>query len=66
MEGRSLVSDVLTQAKLPHTQRPHAQVLARQRDGVLLWVAGLKRAEQARLGAEHSDLEGAWFAWIAP
>ncbi|MGB1347632.1 MAG: tRNA lysidine(34) synthetase TilS [Flavobacteriales bacterium] len=66
MEGRSLVSDVLTQAKLPHTQRPHAQVLARQRDGVLLWVAGLKRAEQARLGAEHSDLEGAWFAWTAP
>lgn len=66
MEGRSLVSDVLTQAKLPHTQRPHAQVLARQRDGVLLWVAGLKRAEQARLGAEHSGLEGAWFAWTAP
>ena len=66
MEGRSLVSDVLTQAKLPNTQRPHAQVLTRQRDGVLLWVAGLKRAEQARLGAEHSGLEGAWFAWTAP
>lgn len=66
MEGRSLVSDVLTQAKLPHTRRPHAQVLARQRDGVLLWVAGLKRAEQARLGAEHSGLEGAWFCQTAP
>ena len=66
MEGRSLVSDVLTQAKLPHTARPHAHVLVRQRDGVLLWVAGLKRAEHARIGAEHSGLEGAWFAWTSP
>ena len=65
MDGRSLVSDVLTQAKLPHTQRPYALVLVRQRDEVLLWVAGLKRAEQARLGAEPSGLEGAWFAWTA-
>ena len=65
MEGRSLVSDVLTQAKIPHTQRSQAQVLSRQRDGMLLWVAGLKRAEQARLGAEHSGLAGAWFAWTA-
>ena len=65
MEGRSLVSDVLTQAKLPHTQRPNALVLVRKRDEVLLWVAGLKRAEQARLGAEHSGIEGAWFAWTA-
>ena len=66
MEGRSLVSDVLTQAKLPHTARPHAHVLVRQRDGALLWVAGLKRAEHARIGAEHSGLEGAWFAWTSP
>lgn len=66
MEGRSMVSDVLTQAKLPHTARPHAHVLVRQRDGVLLWVAGLKRAEHARIGAEHSGLEGAWFAWTSP
>ena len=66
MEGRSLVSDVLTQAKLPNTARPSAQVLVRQRDGALLWVAGLKRAEHARIGAEHSGLEGAWFAWTSP
>ncbi len=66
MEGRSLVSDVLTQAKLPHTERPKAHVLVRQRDGSLLWVAGLKRAEHARIRAEHSGLEGAWFVWTAP
>jgi tRNA(Ile)-lysidine synthetase-like protein len=66
MKGRSLVSDVLTQAKLPHAERPNAHVLVRQRDGVLLWVAGLKRAEHARIGAEHSGLEGAWFSWTTP
>ena len=66
MEGRSLVSDVLTQAKLPNTERSNAHVLVRQRDGALLWVAGLKRAEHARIGAEHSGLEGAWFAWTTP
>ena len=66
MKGRSLVSDVLTQAKLPHAERPNAHVLVRQHDGVLLWVAGLKRAEHARIGAEHSGLEGAWFSWTTP
>lgn len=66
MEGRSLVSDVLTQAKFPHVERPGAHVVVRQRDGVLLWVACLKRAEHARIGAEHSGLVGAWFSWTTP
>lgn len=55
MEGRSLVSDVLTQAKIPSHHRPGALVLDRTSDGCLLWVAGHKVSEQARLNLDHLD-----------
>jgi len=49
MTGRSLVSDVLTQAQVPHAVRSEALVLERTSDACLIWVAGHKLAEQARL-----------------
>ncbi|MGB1384052.1 MAG: tRNA lysidine(34) synthetase TilS [Flavobacteriales bacterium] len=49
MKGRSLVSDVLTQAQIPNASRSEALVLERASDACLIWVAGHKVAEQARL-----------------
>ena len=49
MEGHSNVSDVLTQGKVPHATREAVLVLERDRDGRLLWVAGHKLSELARL-----------------
>lgn len=49
MEGHSNVSDVLTQGKVPHATREAVLVLERDRDGRLLWVAGHKLSEHARL-----------------
>ena len=49
MHGQTNVSDVLTQAKLPHAQRPSALVVERAHDGCLLWVVGHKVSEHLRL-----------------
>ena len=49
MEGHSNVSDVLTQGKVPHATREAVLVLERDRDGRLLWVAGHKFSELARI-----------------
>ena len=43
------VSDVLTQAKVPHAMRPSAFVIEREEDGCLLWVVGHKVSEHLRL-----------------
>ena len=55
MKGHSLVSDVLTQSKVPHNLRHGAWVLERSSDARVLWVAGQKLSEQARL---HLDQLG--------
>ena len=49
MQGQTNVSDVLTQAKVPHAMRPSALVIERADDGCLLWVVGHKVSEQLRL-----------------
>ena len=49
MQGQTNVSDVLTQAKVPHAMRPAALVIERENDGCLLWVVGHKVSEQLRL-----------------
>ena len=49
MEGNSLVSDVLTQGKVPHQDRQGYPVLSRGIGGDILWVPGLKRSELARV-----------------
>lgn len=49
MQGQTNVSDVLTQAKVPHAMRPAALVIEREDDGCLLWVVGHKVSEQLRL-----------------
>ena len=49
MQGQTNVSDVLTQAKVPHNLRPAALVIEREDDGRLLWVVGHKVSEQLRL-----------------
>ena len=49
MQGQTNVSDVLTQAKVPHAMRPAALVIEREADGRLLWVVGHKVSEQLRL-----------------
>ena len=49
MQGQTNVSDVLTQAKLPHALRPSALVVERAHDGCLLWVVGHKVSEHLRL-----------------
>ena len=62
MNGHSLVSDVLTQAKISHARRPGALVMARPRDGTILWVAGYKLSEQARLHLDQiADAPGIMF-----
>lgn len=48
MEGHSLVSDVLTQGKVPHQDRQGYPVLSGW-GGDILWVPGLKRSELARI-----------------
>lgn len=49
MTGHSAVSDVLTQAKIPHARRPFMKVLVRMSDDRILWVPGCKISEEARL-----------------
>jgi len=49
MQGQTNVSDVLTQAKVPHAMRPSAFVIEREEDGCLLWVVGHKVSEHLRL-----------------
>ncbi|MDA0728332.1 MAG: tRNA lysidine(34) synthetase TilS [Bacteroidetes bacterium] len=49
MTGNSLVSDVLTQAKIPNARRPSVKVLTRMNDDCILWVPGCKISEEARL-----------------
>ena len=49
MQGQTNVSDVLTQAKVPHAVRPSAFVIEREEDGCLLWVVGHKVSEHLRL-----------------
>lgn len=57
MEGRSKVSDILTQAQIPNSQRSEIKVLERMSDGRLLWVAGHKLSEQARLNLDQFAAE---------
>ncbi|MEY3386572.1 MAG: hypothetical protein RIR53_1383 [Bacteroidota bacterium] len=45
MEGSRLVSDILTDAKIPHRMRDHIQVVADE-DGIL-WVCGVRRSNRA-------------------
>jgi tRNA(Ile)-lysidine synthetase-like protein len=62
MQGQSKVSDVLTQAKVPHHLRTEVRVLERTSDQCILWVGGLKLSEHARLDASEATAEpGAWF-----
>ena len=62
MDGHSLVSDVLTQAKISHARRQGALVMARTHDGAILWVAGYKLSEQARLHLDQiADAPGIMF-----
>jgi tRNA(Ile)-lysidine synthase len=62
MQGQSKVSDVLTQAKVPHHLRTGVHVLERTSDQCILWVGGLKLSEHARLDAYEATAEpGAWF-----
>ena len=49
MSGHTKVSDVLTQAKLPHRLRPCALVVERESDTCILSVVGHKTSERARL-----------------
>ena len=64
MEGHSLVSDVLTQSKVPHHLRQDAWVLGRTSDASVLWVAGHKLSEQARLHLDQlADTPGLLFAF---
>lgn len=49
MLGQTNVSDVLTQAKVPHALRPSALILTREHDGCVLWVIGHKVSEPLRL-----------------
>lgn len=48
MQGSKLVSDVLTDAKIPHARRSQVHVLADD-DGIL-WVCGLRQADRAVAG----------------
>lgn len=62
MQGQSKISDVLTQAKVPHHLRTEVRVLERTSDQCILWVGGLKLSEHARLDASEATAEpGAWF-----
>ena len=62
MKGQSKVSDVLTQSKLPHSMRSSALILERESDGCVLWVAGHKLSEHARLDlANLQDMSGWMF-----
>ena len=64
MEGHSLVSDVLTQSKVPHLLRQDAWVLERTSDDCVLWVAGHKLSEQARLQLDQlADAPGLLFTF---
>lgn len=64
MEGHSLVSDVLTQAKVPHAWRHEALVLERTQSGDVLWVAGHKCSERARLHLDQlADAPGLQFTF---
>lgn len=44
MKGSKLVSDVLSDAKLPAAQKRNVEVIVRKIDGEILWVEGLKRS----------------------
>lgn len=44
MKGKRLVSDVISDAKLDRQQKSRVRVLARRRDGEIIWVTGLKRS----------------------
>ena len=55
MEGHAKVSDVLTQGKVPHLQRPLVRVLERSSDGEVLWVSGLKVSEDLRGASAAAD-----------
>lgn len=48
MQGSKLVSDVLTDAKIPHARRSQVHVLADD-DGIL-WICGLRQADRAVAG----------------
>ncbi len=48
MQGSKLVSDVLTDAKIPHARRSQVYVLADD-DGIL-WICGLRQADRAVAG----------------
>ena len=62
MKGQSKVSDVLTQSKLSHSMRSSALILERESDGCVLWVAGHKLSEHARLDlANLQDMSGWMF-----
>jgi tRNA(Ile)-lysidine synthase len=64
MKGHSLVSDVLTQSKVPHNLRHGAWVLERSSDARVLWVAGQKLSEQARLHLDQlGDTPGLLFTF---
>lgn len=64
MEGHSLVSDVLTQSKVPNHLRQGAWVLERRSDDCVLWVAGHKLSEQARLHLDQlADAPGLLFTF---
>lgn len=64
MEGTSLVSDVLTNSRIPHSQRRSVRVLAD--DEGILWVCGVRTAERIRvadatkhlLSAKVSTIDG--------
>ena len=55
MAGHAKVSDVLTQGKVPHLQRPFVHVLERSSDGEVLWVSGLKVSEDLRDASAAAD-----------
>ena len=64
MEGHSLVSDVLTQSKVPNHLRQVAWVLERTSDASVLWVPGHKLSEQARLHLDQlADAPGLLFTF---
>lgn len=59
MEGHAKVSDVLTQGKVPHLQRPFVRVLERSSDGQVVWVSGLKVSEDLRAATAAARSSGA-------
>ncbi len=52
MRGTRLVSDIISDAKLDSRAKAQIRVLARKRDGQIIWVTGLKRSRHDLLNED--------------